>query len=98
MLRASDAIRLGVHPRTLYNVRDRGELEQVGRGIYRLSTAPPLTRPNLVSVTIRVRRAVICLISALAHHGLTTHAPHVVDLALSTSLNAEIIALRIAAA
>jgi predicted transcriptional regulator of viral defense system len=82
MLRTSDAIRLGVHPRTLYNLRDRGELEQVGRGIYRLSTAPPLTSPDLVSVAIRAPRAVICLISALAHHGLTTQVPHAVDVAL----------------
>ena len=58
MLRTSDAIPLGVHPRTLYNLRDRGELEQVGRGIYRLSTAPPLTSPDLVSVAIRIPRAV----------------------------------------
>jgi hypothetical protein len=62
MLRTSDAIGLGVHPRTLYNLRDRGELEQVGRGI--------------------IPRAVICLISALAHHGLTTQVPHAVDVAL----------------
>jgi len=82
MLRTSDAIRLGVHPRTLYDLRDRGELEQVGRGIYRLSTAPPLTSPDLVSVAIRIPRAVICLISALAHHGLTTQVPHAVDVAL----------------
>ena len=31
MLRTTDAIRLGVHPRTLYTLRDSGELEQVGR-------------------------------------------------------------------
>jgi len=55
MLRTSDAIRLGLHLRTLYNLRDRGELEQVARGIYRLSTAPPLTSPDLVSVAIRIR-------------------------------------------
>jgi predicted transcriptional regulator of viral defense system len=79
MLRTSDAIRLGVHPRILYKLRDRGELETVGRGIYRLSTAPALTSPDLVSVAIRIPRAVICLISALAHHGLT---PHAVDVAL----------------
>ena len=82
MLRTSDAIRLGVHPRTIYTLRDRGELEQVGRGIYRLSTAPPLTSPDLVSVAIRIPRAVICLISALAHHALTTQIPHAVDVAL----------------
>lgn len=82
MLRTSDAIRLGVHPRTLYALRDSGEIQQVGRGLYRLSTAPPLTSPDLVPVAIRIPRAVICLISALAHHGLTTQVPHAVDLAL----------------
>ena len=82
MLRTSNAIRLGVHPRTLYALRDSGEIEQVGRGLYRLSKAPPLTSPDLVPVAIRVPRAVVCLISALAHHGLTTQVPHAVDLAL----------------
>jgi predicted transcriptional regulator of viral defense system len=82
MLRASHAIRLGIHPRTLYALRDAGEIEQVGRGLYRLSTAPPLSSPDLVPVAIRIPRAVICLISALAHHGLTTQVPHFVDLAL----------------
>ena len=82
MLRTSQAIRLGIHPRTLYALRDRGELERVDRGIYRLSTAPPLTNPDLVSVAIRVPQAVVCLISALAHHGLTTQIPHTIDVAL----------------
>jgi predicted transcriptional regulator of viral defense system len=82
MLRTSNAIRLGVHPRTLYSLRDAGEIEQVGRGLYRLSSAPPLSSPDLVPIAIRVPRAVICLISALAHHGLTTQIPHVVDIAL----------------
>jgi hypothetical protein len=79
---ASDAIRLGLHPRMLYPLRDSGKIQQVGRGLYRLSTAPPLTSPDLVPVAIRMPRAVICLISALAHHGLTTQVPHTVDLAL----------------
>src|ERR1700736_416849 len=82
MLRTRDALRLGIHPRTLYGIRDGGQIERVGRGLYRLSTAPPLTSPDLVPVTIRIPRAVICLISALAHHGLTTQVPHAVDLAL----------------
>jgi len=55
LLRTSDAIRLGLHPRTLYNLRDRGEARTSGRGIYRLSTSPPLTSPDLVSLAIRIR-------------------------------------------
>jgi len=82
MLRTSEAIRLGVHPRTLYSLRDSGEIEQVARGFYRLSEKPELTNPDLVAVALRIPRAVICLISALAHHGLTTQVPHTVDLAL----------------
>ena len=82
MLRTRDAIRFGIHPRTLYKLRDTGELERVGPGLYRLVTAPALTSPDLVPVALRVPRAVVCLISALAHHGLTTQVPHAIDLAL----------------
>jgi predicted transcriptional regulator of viral defense system len=87
MLRTSKAIRLGVHPRTLYALRDAGEIELVGRGLYRLSTAPPLSSPDLVPIAIRIPRAVVCLISALAHHGLTTQIPHVIDIALPSHAN-----------
>lgn len=82
MLRTSRAIRLGIHPRTLYALRDTGEIETLGRGLYRLASAPPLTAPDWVTVALRAPRAVICLISALAHHGLTTQIPHAIDLAL----------------
>lgn len=82
MLRTSDAMRLGIHPRSLYALRDSGEIVSVGRGVYRLATAPPLTNPDWVTVGLRIPRAVICLISALAHHELTTQVPHYVDIAL----------------
>jgi len=54
----------------------------VARGFYRLSEKPALTNPDLVAVALRIPRAVICLISSLAHHGLTTDVPHTVDVAL----------------
>jgi predicted transcriptional regulator of viral defense system len=82
MLRTSKALRLGIHPRTLYALRDAGEIEQVGRGLYRLSSAPALSSPDLVPIAIRIPRAVVCLISALAHHGLTTQIPHAINIAL----------------
>ena len=82
MLRTSEAIRLGVHPRTLYALRDSGEIEEVSRGFYRLSERPALTNPDLVTVALRIPRAVICLISALAHYDLTAEVPHTVDVAL----------------
>lgn len=82
MLRTTKAIRFGIHPRTLYALRDADEIELVSRGLYRLSSATPLSSPDLIPIAIRIPRSVVCLISALAHHGLTTQIPHTIDIAL----------------
>jgi predicted transcriptional regulator of viral defense system len=81
-LRTAEALRLGIHPRTLYRMRDSGVLERLSRGLYRLAEMPPLSNPDLVIVALKVPQAVICLISALAFHELTTQIPHAVDAAL----------------
>ena len=81
MLRTSEALRLGIHPETLYSLRDSGEIEQIGRGLFRLASAP-LTNPDWTAIGAQIPHAVICLVSALSHHGLTTQIPHVVDIAL----------------
>ena len=47
-----------------------------------MAELPPLSHPDLVIVAHRVPQAVICLVSALAFHGLTTQVPHAVDVAL----------------
>jgi predicted transcriptional regulator of viral defense system len=82
ILRTKEALGLGVHPRTLYAMRDAGRLERLGRGLYRLASLPPLGNPDLVAVALRVPEAVLCLISALAVHEITTQIPHEVYIAL----------------
>ena len=82
VMRTSEALRLGVHPRTLYAMRDSGVLERLSRGLYRLADLPPLSNPDLVTVALKVPQAVICLVSALAFYELTTQIPHVVDVAV----------------
>ncbi len=82
ILRTSEAVELGVHPRTLYAMRDAGILDQLAGGLYRLADLPPLTNPDLVTVALKVPDGVICLVSALAFHGLTTEIPHAVDVAV----------------
>ena len=82
VLRTKEALRLGIHPETLYKMRDSGALACLGRGLYRLSDLPPLGSPDLVTVGMKVPSGVICLISALAFHELTTEIPHEVYLAL----------------
>jgi predicted transcriptional regulator of viral defense system len=63
-------------------MRDQGQIEQVSRGLYRLTNGEPLVQPDLVTVASRVPGAVVCLISALALHELTTQIPHAIDIAL----------------
>ena len=81
-LHTAEALRLGVHPRTLYAMRDSGILEQISRGLFRLAEMPPLGNPDLVTVALKIRKGVICLISALAFHELTTQVPHEVYVAV----------------
>jgi predicted transcriptional regulator of viral defense system len=81
-LRTREVLRAGVHPRTLYAMQSSGELERLARGLYRLAGLPPLSDPDLATVAKCVPQGVICLISALAYHELTTQIPHEVHLAL----------------
>lgn len=82
MLRASEALALGIHPRALYRLRDENRLVMVSRGLYCLADLPELSEPDLIPVATRIPQAVICLISALAFHEITTEIPHEVFIAL----------------
>jgi predicted transcriptional regulator of viral defense system len=82
ILRTAQALRAGIHPSTLYTMRDVGTLEVVSRGVFRLSCSEQIGNPDLVTVATRVPKGVICLISALAYHELTTQIPHEIHLAL----------------
>ena len=82
ILRTAQALKLGIHPETLYAMRDSGTLEMISRGVYRLSDSPPLSNPDLVTVATRIPGGVICLISALSYHEITTQIPHEIHVAL----------------
>lgn len=82
LLRTGAALRVGIHPRTLYEMRDKGIVEQLDRGLFRLANLPSLSNPDLVTVALKVPSGVICLISALAYHEITTQIPHEVHVAL----------------
>jgi len=88
VLRTKDALAAGVHPRTLYGLRDEGLIEQLSRGVFRLAAMPGLSQPDLVIVALRVPRAIVCLISALAYHDATNEVPHEVQIALPRGTNA----------
>lgn len=82
ILNTAKAIKLGIRPKTLYNMRDQGDLELLSRGLYRLSESPEIAQPDLVIIAQKIPHAVICLISALSFHEITTQIPHKVDVAI----------------
>jgi len=82
LIRTQTLLDAGIHPRAIYALRDDGTLETVSRGVYRLADASPPPHLDLLTVALRVRPAVICLVSALAFHGLTDEIPHEVMIAL----------------
>lgn len=59
-----------------------GVVERVGRGLYRLPAAEVTEGHSLAMATKQVPNGVICLLSALRHHSLTTQSPHEVWMAL----------------
>lgn len=82
IIRMSQAIRAGVHRRTLYALRDSGRIEAVSRGLFRLAETDSPVDPDLAIIAARIPAGVVCLTSALVHHGLTTQIPREVHLAL----------------
>jgi predicted transcriptional regulator of viral defense system len=70
-----------VSKRALYELRDRGELQVIARGLYRLREAA-LVDDDLLEIALRSPHATICLTSALARHGLSDAIPIALDAAL----------------
>lgn len=77
----SDAIAAGLSAERLYRYRDEGQLEQVGRGLYRRVDAAPADH-NLLEIAHRVPEGTLCLVTALARHGLTDVIPDRIDVAI----------------
>lgn len=90
-LTMSEAMKAGIHRRELYALRDGGDLEVVSRGLYRLIDMPDPSLPDFIPVAKKIPHGVICLISALAFHEITTQIPHFVYVALPSQAHKPII-------
>lgn len=82
LLRTRQAIAFGIHPRVLYVMRDQRIIDMINRGLFRLKETMPPGEIDLMAVASRVPNGVVCLISALSFHGLTTQIPHEIYIAL----------------
>jgi predicted transcriptional regulator of viral defense system len=59
-----------------------GVLERVGRGLYSLPSAAVTENHTIVEAAIRVPSGIVCLLSALQFHALSTQTPHEIWIAL----------------
>ena len=80
--RPRDAEELGVSYYDLRKLVERGEVEQVARGLYRLASEEPTELYSLAAVCARIPDAVVCLLSALQYHQIGTRLPHEVWIAI----------------
>jgi predicted transcriptional regulator of viral defense system len=82
VLRARDMDEIGIPRNYLLRLVHRGTLERIGRGLYAVPNADITEHQSLLEVALRVPNGVICLLSALRFHGLTTQAPFEVWIAI----------------
>ncbi len=81
-LRPRDLEEHGLPREYLYRLCKRGLLKRVGRGLYVLPDVDATEHHTLAEAGKRVPHGVVCLLSALQFHGLTTQAPFEVWLAI----------------
>ena len=75
LIRPRDLQPLGIPRVFLARAVVRGQLERVGRGLYGLPGREVSAHGSLAEVARRVPKGVVCLLSALRFHGLSSQAP-----------------------
>ena len=82
MLRPRDLAEHGVTSKYLTLLVREGRLDRTGRGTYVLAGAEPSEHHTLAEAAKRVPRGIVCLLSALRFHEITTQEPFEVWMAL----------------
>jgi predicted transcriptional regulator of viral defense system len=82
MVRPRDIEGIGLPREYLVRLHRQGKLNRSGRGIYTVPDANVTERHSYAEVAKRVPESVICLLSALAFHEITTQSPPSVWIAL----------------
>ncbi len=82
LLRAGDLETRGIPRGRLTGMLRRGEVQRVGRGLYRRRDAPLTELETIAAVSKRIPGAITCLLTALHIHGIGTQVPRDVWIAL----------------
>ena len=82
ILRARDLVACGIRRAYLYRLHKMGVVERVGRGLYVFRNANLTEGHSIAEASKKVQHGVVCLLSALRLHGLTTQNPFEVWMAI----------------
>jgi predicted transcriptional regulator of viral defense system len=80
--RPHEVERLGISFPELQALVERGTVEKVGHGLYRLTEPEISQHETLAMVAAAVPETIVCLLSALQFHEIGTQMPHEVWLAI----------------
>lgn len=80
--RMKDLRNAGIHPRDITKAMDKNIIEKINPGLYKLTDHPWDEHLGFLDVANAKKSAVICLISALEYHGLTTINPSFISIAV----------------
>jgi predicted transcriptional regulator of viral defense system len=73
---------LGIHRVYLTRLVRDGKLERISRGLYRLPDSEISSHQTMIQVAKRIPDGVICLLSALSFHEVTTQIPRQIWIAI----------------
>lgn len=82
MIRPRELEEYGIAREYLRRMVDRGLLERAARGLYRIPDADVSENFSLAEASKKVPNGIICLLSALRYHDLTTVSPYEVWMAV----------------
>ncbi|MHB1455603.1 MAG: type IV toxin-antitoxin system AbiEi family antitoxin domain-containing protein [Armatimonadota bacterium] len=85
VVRPRDMVGHGISGIHLQRLLQRGQIERVNRGIYIATDADITEHHSFAAASKRAPNAVICLLSALRFHDLTTQNPHEIWMAIGES-------------
>ena len=84
ILRYRDIVSHHINPATLTRLVKSGEIKRIGRGLYTLDDMEIKSGyQSFAEAAKKVPQGLICLLSALAYHEITTQAPHQVWMAIA---------------
>ncbi|MEA2030901.1 MAG: type IV toxin-antitoxin system AbiEi family antitoxin domain-containing protein [candidate division Zixibacteria bacterium] len=82
IVRPRDMDEYGIHRKYIHMLYNQGVLNRIGRGLYTLLETEPSENRSIAEACKRMPSGVICLLSALRFHDLTTQSPYEIWMAI----------------